>query len=79
MVITKNYLNQFWIIKRIYEKYYASKKYYKIHLDSFKEFIKNIIGCDIEDYNNIIKELTMFKELNEYVNYQFKSAGLTYS
>jgi len=73
----KKYLtNPIWLIKRIYEKYFAIKRYNQIHINSFQAFLKNITQSELDEYDQIVKEFTEFNEIHEYVNNAFKSANL---
>lgn len=76
--IKKLIINPVWGIKRIYEKLYASTKYQKEHIITFKNFLSKVTNDNIDNYHNIIKDYADLTEVHKFVNDEYKNAGLPY-
>jgi len=75
--ITKLIENPGWPIKRIYEKFFALKRYNLIRINTFKRFLKNTTQSNLDEYNLLIKELIEFKDIHEFVNTEYESVNIT--
>ncbi len=69
--ILKIIVNPRWTFKRIMEKYYAIRRYNKLHNSTLISFINKTTNNNIDEYENIVKEYIDFTDVHEFVNKQY--------